>query len=66
MYIWISNKIIRIVGGRVNLVYSILFGLISLVSYKLILHPVINMFIELKITSLIISLLFHDIAVYRM
>ncbi len=53
---WDYRNFLFNLGGRVNLLYSILFGLISLVSYKLILHPLMNMFMELKITSLIISL----------
>lgn len=65
-------------NGRVNLIYSIMFGLVTLMAYKLVLLPISELFINLNINILFIiisiaMLLFmlYDlsvsaIAVYRM
>lgn len=65
-------------NGRVNMVYSILFGLISVIFYKIILIPFVKFYFKLKlnkfliIISIFIALFFiYDciiscIAVYRM
>lgn len=66
------------ISGRVNLLYSLLFGIISLISYKFVLAPFTNIFMETKVTGLILSLtiyrfiymiydfLISALAVYRM
>lgn len=66
------------IGGRVNLIYSILFGLVTLIAYKIILNPFFNFFMKIKINPLIISIsiiaiifvsydmIISSLAVYRM
>lgn len=44
------------ISKRINLFSSFLFGIASVVSYKYILLPVMNMFIEMSATGLIVSL----------
>lgn len=65
-------------NGRVNLLYSILFGIVTVILYKFILLPIINLFMNIEVSGLVISFtlyrfifMLYDffisaIAVYRM
>ncbi|MBQ4584008.1 MAG: putative ABC transporter permease [Bacilli bacterium] len=75
---WDYTKFPVNLNGRVNLIYSILFGLVTTIAYKLFLLPFITFFakIKVKLFLIIISIgelifLLYDIiisfiAVYRM
>ena len=43
-------------GGRVNFLYSVLFGLAATISYKSILYPINEYFLSINITSTVIAL----------
>lgn len=75
---WDYSKIPLNIGGRINLVYSIMFGLVTLISYEAVIVPYLNLFNKININTLFITIsillflfIIYDIfisviAVYRM
>lgn len=63
---WDYSKIPLNIGGRINLVYSVMFGLVTLLSYEMIIIPYMNIFNKLNINSLfiIISILLFIFIIY--
>ncbi len=43
-------------GGRVNFLYSVLFGLVATIFYKSILYPINEYFLSINLTSTVIAL----------
>ena len=51
-------------GGRVNFLYSILFGLAATISYKSILFPINEYFLSINLTSTVITLFIISVAFF--
>lgn len=54
--------------GRVNLIYSVLFGIVTLIAYKLVLSPFLNLVLrtELNGVMIVITILYFVFVMYDM